>query len=97
MRAPFSLSDADELSRLLETAGLRDCAIRAETGNVRFLSAAMFVRSYIGASPLAEMVAAAPGPAYEKLVREVDRALDPLIEQGSLCFPIEAHLAVCRA
>jgi hypothetical protein len=30
-------------------------------------------------------------------VREVERALDPLIEDGSLCFPIEAHLAVCRA
>jgi ubiquinone/menaquinone biosynthesis C-methylase UbiE len=97
MRAPFSLSDAHELSRLLETAGLRDCAIRAETGNVRFLSAAMFVRSYIGGSPLAPMVAAAPAPAYEELVREVERALDPLIEQGSLCFPIEAHLALCRA
>jgi ubiquinone/menaquinone biosynthesis C-methylase UbiE len=97
MRPPFSLSDAHALSRLLETAGLRDCAIRAETANVRFLSAAMFVRSYIGGSPLAPMVAAAPAPAYEELVREVERALDPLIEQGSLCFPIEAHLALCRA
>jgi hypothetical protein len=97
MRAPFSLSDADELSRLLERAGLRDCAIRAETGSVCFLSAQMFVRSYIGGSPLAPMVAAAPAPAYEELVRQVERALDPLTEQGSLCFPIEAHLALCRA
>jgi ubiquinone/menaquinone biosynthesis C-methylase UbiE len=99
MTAPFSLSDAHELSRLLETAGLRDCAIRAETGNVRFLSSAMFVRSYVGGSPLASMVAAAPAAAYEKLVREVERALDPLIEQGSrsLSFRIEAHLARCRA
>jgi len=30
-------------------------------------------------------------------VREVERALDPFIEQGSMCFPIEAHLALCRA
>jgi hypothetical protein len=97
MRAPFALSDAGELSRLLESAGLRDCAIRAEIGNVRFASAAMFVGSYIGGSPLAAKVATAPAPAYEELVSEVERALDPVIEQGSLCFPIEAHLALCRA
>jgi ubiquinone/menaquinone biosynthesis C-methylase UbiE len=97
MRAPFTLSDAGELSRLLESAGLRDCAIRAETGNVRFTSAAMFVGSYIGGSPLAAIVAPAPEQAYEKLVSEVERGLDSCIEQNSLCFPIEAHLAVCRA
>ena len=97
MRAPFALSDAGELSRLLERAGFYDCAIRAETGNVRFASAAMFVRSYIGGSPLAAFVATAPEPADEMLVSEVKRALEPLIEQGSRCFPIEAHLALCRA
>jgi SAM-dependent methyltransferase len=96
MRAPFALGDADELVRLLEASGLCDCTIRAETGNVRFASAEKFVRGYIGGSPLAALVAAAPAPAQEELVREVMRALDPLIEQGSLRFPIEAHLAVCR-
>jgi ubiquinone/menaquinone biosynthesis C-methylase UbiE len=97
MRAPFALSEDGELSRLLESAGLCDCAIHAETGDVRFASTAMFVRSYVGGSPLAAIVAAAPASAYEKLVEEVERALDPLIERGSLCFPIEAHLALCRA
>ena len=97
MRAPFSLSGARELARLVDRAGLHDCAIRAETGTVRFSSAATFVRGYIGGSPLAPMVAAAPAPAYAELVREVERALNSFIEQGSLCFPIEAHLAVARA
>jgi ubiquinone/menaquinone biosynthesis C-methylase UbiE len=97
MRAPFTLSDEGELSRLLEAAGLRDCAIRAELGTVRFPSAAMFVRSYVGGSPLAALVAAAPAPAYDELVTEVERALDPPGEHESLRFPIEAHLALCRA
>jgi ubiquinone/menaquinone biosynthesis C-methylase UbiE len=97
MRAPFALSDAAELSRLLETAGLRDCAIPAESGNVRFASAAMFIRSYIGGSPLAGIVATAPEQAYEELVSEVEHDLDAYMEHDSLCFPIEAHLAVCRA
>jgi hypothetical protein len=97
MRAPFALGDAGELSRLLESAGLRDCAIRAEIGNVRFASAAMFVGGYVGGSPLAAMVATATEQAYEQLVSEAEHALAPLVEHGSLCFPIEAHLAVCRA
>jgi hypothetical protein len=65
---------------------------RAESGNVRFASTPMFVDSYIGGSPLAPIVATAPVPTYEELVSEVERALDPLIEHDSLCFPIEAHL-----
>jgi ubiquinone/menaquinone biosynthesis C-methylase UbiE len=97
MRAPFALGDASELARLLEAAGFSECTIRAETGNVRFASAEKFVRGYIGGSPLAALVAASPAPAYEELVREVERSLDPLVEQGSLSFPIEAHLALCRA
>jgi hypothetical protein len=45
-------------------------------------------------SPLA---AAAPLPAYEELVREVERALNAFVERGSVSFPMEAHLALCRA
>ena len=97
MRAPFALSDAGGLSRLLETAGLCDCAIHAETGDVRFAPPAMFVRSYIGGSPLAGIVAAAPKQAYEELVSEVEHGLASYIQHDSLCFPIEANLAVCRA
>jgi ubiquinone/menaquinone biosynthesis C-methylase UbiE len=97
MRAPFALSDAGELSRLLQSAGFRDCAIHAEIGEVRFASATTFVSSYIGGSPLAAIVATAPAAAYEGLIGEVERALGPYIAEGALCFPIEAHLALCRA
>ena len=97
MRAPFTLSDDGELTRLLEAARLCDCAVRGEIGSVRFASAAMFVRSYIGGSPLAAVVATAPASAYERLVSEVERALGPFIAQGPLSFPIEAHLARCGA
>jgi SAM-dependent methyltransferase len=97
MRAPFGLSDAGELSTLLETADLRDCAICAETGDVRFPSAEMFVRGYIEGSPLAGIVSTAPEQAYEELVSEVEHDLDSYIEYDSLRFPIEAHLAACRA
>jgi hypothetical protein len=97
MRAPFALSDAGALSRLLARAGFRDVETRAETGKIQFASAAMFVRSYTGGSPLAAIVATAPPPAYERLVSEVEYALSPLTDQGTLCFPIEAHLALGHA
>jgi hypothetical protein len=57
----------------------------------------MFVRSYTAGSPLAAIIPTAPEEAYEKLVSEVERDLDPYIEQNSLSFPIEAHLVVCCA
>ena len=97
MRAPFALSDAGELLTLLEAGGLSDCAIRAEAGNVCFRSASVFLGSYIGGSPLAAIVATAPPQARDRLVREVERTLEPLSERGSLCFPIEAHLAASRS
>jgi SAM-dependent methyltransferase len=96
MRAPFALGDAGELAGLLEAGGFCDCTIRAETGNVRFPSAEKFVHGYVGGSPLAALVTAAPAPAYEELAGEVERALDAFVEQDSLSFPIEAYLALCR-
>jgi ubiquinone/menaquinone biosynthesis C-methylase UbiE len=95
MRAPFALSDAGELSQLLEAAGFDHGEIHAEAGDVRFASAETFVRGYVGGSPLAALVTAAPAPAYEELVNEVERALDRFVGHGSLSFPIEAHLALC--
>ena len=93
MRAPFLLSDSDELARLLRTAGFRDVAIRAETGEVRFATAEMFVESYVSGSPLAAIVSSAPAAARQELLHDVERALGP----GSVCFPMEAHLAVGSA
>jgi ubiquinone/menaquinone biosynthesis C-methylase UbiE len=97
MRAPFALGDADELSRLLQGAGLRDVAIRAETGSVRFAGPAAFVRSYLNGSPLAPLAAAAPSGVYDELVGELERALGAFGDEESLAFPIGAHLAVGRA
>ena len=96
MRAPFALGEAGELSGLLRAAGLRDVEIRPEAGDVRFASPAAFVASYVHGSPLAAVVASAPATAYDALVQEVERSLVAFIQDGSLCFPIEAHLARCR-
>jgi hypothetical protein len=95
--APFQLGDAGELTTLLRAAGFRDVAVRAELGETRFATVATFVESYVGGSPLAAIVSAAPGTAREELVREVERGLGAFVERGSPCFPMEAHLALGRA
>jgi SAM-dependent methyltransferase len=97
MRAPFALGDSAELSRLLRAGGLREVVVRKETGEVRFASPTALVKSYVNGSPLAALVAGAPATAYDDLVQEVERELLPFTGQGSLCFAIEAQLAVCRA
>jgi ubiquinone/menaquinone biosynthesis C-methylase UbiE len=96
MRAPFGLSEAAELSGLLEEAGFSDVSVHAVIGNVRFASPAIFVQSYVGCSPLAGMVSAAPESAYQDLVRDVEVKLEPFTQREGMAFPIEAHLALAR-
>jgi ubiquinone/menaquinone biosynthesis C-methylase UbiE len=96
MRAPFGLGEAAELSGLLEEAGFTDVSVQAATGSVHFVSPAIFVQSYVGGSPLAGMVAAGPGSAYQELVRDVEMKLEPFTHRDGLAFPIEAHLALAR-
>lgn len=97
MRAPFALGDAGELARLLEAGGPCDCAILAETGTVRFASAATFVRSQVGRSPPRRGRRRRTVTGLRRARTRGRGCPRPLIEQGSLCFPIEAHLALCRA
>jgi SAM-dependent methyltransferase len=97
MRAPFALSGADELAMLVGNAGFRSPMVQSATGDVRFDSAEMFVHGYVGGSPLAGLVAASPPAAYDDLVREVEQGLAGFIAQGSLSFPIEAHLVLSVA
>ena len=56
MRAPFGLSNAEELGGLVRAAGFRDVAIQQRVGTVRFASIDAFVLSYVAGSPLAGLV-----------------------------------------
>src|SRR5213595_318643 len=47
MRAPFGLSNADELAALVRDAGFQDVAIQQRVGTVRFPSVEKFVLSYV--------------------------------------------------
>jgi len=59
MRAPFGLSNADELAALVRAAGFQNIAIQQRSGTVRFPSIERFVLSYVAGSPLAGPVSQA--------------------------------------
>jgi SAM-dependent methyltransferase len=96
MRAPFALSDAEELRGLIGAAGFRDVAIRPVQQTVRFPSAARFVQDQVAGSPLAGHVAKVSDEAREALAREIGDALTPYLAGATVAFPIGAHLASAR-
>jgi SAM-dependent methyltransferase len=96
MRAPFALADAEELWRLIATAGFRDITIRPVPGTVRFPSVVGFVQDYVAGSPLAGHVGKVSDEARAALMSEVGDALTSLFAGDALTFPIEAYLASAR-
>jgi SAM-dependent methyltransferase len=96
MRAPFGLSDADELATLVRAAGFQDVAIHQRVGTVRFPSVERFVLSYVAGSPLAGPVSQADDAARRALIADARNALGQYTSNTELAFPIAAHLLSAR-
>jgi len=92
MRAPFALSDANELAALVRAAGFQDVAIKQRIGAVRFPSVEKFVLSYVAGSPLAGPVSQADEAARAALIGDAGNALAQYTSKIELAFPIAAHL-----
>jgi ubiquinone/menaquinone biosynthesis C-methylase UbiE len=96
MRAPFGLSNADELDELVRNAGFQDVAIQRRNGTIRFPSVERLVLSYVAGSPLAGPVSQANDAAREALISDVMNALSKYTSSTELAFPIAAHLLSAR-
>ncbi len=96
MRAPFGLSNGDELAALVRAAGFQGVAIQERSGTVRFPSVERFVLSYVAGSPLAGPVSQANDAAREALITDVRSALGKYTSNTELAFPIAAHLLSAR-
>jgi ubiquinone/menaquinone biosynthesis C-methylase UbiE len=92
MRAPFGLSDANELSRLVADAGFQDIKVQRRVGAVEFPSIERFVLSYVAGSPLASHVSQASDVARDNLTAETKLALEKYVSDRGFSFPIAAHL-----
>ena len=91
MRAPFGLSDANELTALVHAAGFQGIAIQQRVGTVRFPSVEKFVLSYVAGSPLAGPVSKADDAARGALIADARNALAQYTSNIELAFPIAAH------
>jgi len=96
MRAPFGLSNADELAALVRDAGFQDVAIQQRVGTVRFPSVEKFVLSYVAGSPLAGPVSQANDSSRGALIRDAQNTLGKYTSNTELAFPIAAHLLSAR-
>ena len=96
MRAPFGLSNADQLDELVRNAGFRNIAIQRRVGTVRFASPERLVLSYVAGSPLAGPVSLADDAAREALITDVMHALGKYTSSTELALPIAAHLLSAR-
>jgi ubiquinone/menaquinone biosynthesis C-methylase UbiE len=96
MRAPFGLSNAEELAGLVRAAGFKDVAIQQRVGTVRFASVDRFVLSYVAGSPLAGLVSQANDAARQALIAHAGNALAQYATNTKLAFPIAAHLLSAR-
>ena len=96
MRAPFGLSNGDELAALVRAAGFQGVAIQQRSGTVRFPSVEKFVLSYVAGSPLAGPVSQANDAARGALITDVRNALGKYTSNTELAFPIAAHLLSAR-
>ncbi len=97
MRAPFGLSNADQLDTLASAAGFQHVIIQQHSGTVRFPSVERFVSSYVAGSPLAGPVSQANDAAREALVTDAVNALGKYTSNTELAFPITAHLLSASA
>jgi ubiquinone/menaquinone biosynthesis C-methylase UbiE len=97
MRAPFGLSDADELTALVRNASFQEVRVQQRTGMVRFPSVEKFVSSYIAGSPLAGPVSQVDDAARVALIGDVRNALGKYTNDTELAFPIGAHLLTAHA
>jgi ubiquinone/menaquinone biosynthesis C-methylase UbiE len=96
MRAPFGLSNADELEALVRATGFQDVAIQQRSGTVRFPTVERFVLSYVAGSPLAGPVSQADAAARAALITDVRNALGKFTSNDKLALPIAAHLLCAR-
>ena len=92
MRAPFGLSNADELAALVRNAGFQEVVIQQRVGTVHFPSVERFVLSYVAGSPLAGPVSQASDEARGALITDARNALGQYTTNTEVAFPIAAHL-----
>jgi len=96
MRAPFAGPGPEALRPLLLAGGFTDVRTRIGIITVRFPSTGEFLDRQVAASPLAAVVGPLDAARSTALSAEVDRVLEPYVDDFGVAFPLQTWLAVAR-
>ncbi|MGA8262424.1 MAG: methyltransferase domain-containing protein [Arenicellales bacterium] len=96
-RAPFRLSDREEIRDLVEGAGFTDVAVQLDARVARFPSAEAMIRIMMAGTPLAAAMQDADPGALETVVDEVTEALSVYEDDLGLALPMQAWIVTATA
>ena len=89
----FACGRLEELTALVEAAGLHVTATRARLGRAKFPSIDAFVATEVKGTPLADRISA---PVYERIRAGAEEVLRPFLTAAGLEVPLEGHLVAGR-
>jgi ubiquinone/menaquinone biosynthesis C-methylase UbiE len=97
MRSPFLPLSTNELRDLLKSAGFQDVRILIGIGPVRYPSIKEFIRREVASSPLAGQIKSlSDDNEFAIIVRDLEAALEPYIDDDGIVFPAETYFATAR-
>jgi len=96
-RAPFALSDRDEIRELVTGADFHDVVIQLDVRVARFPSAEAMVRIMMVGTPLATAMAEADPAVLQTVIAEVTEGLSAYEDDQGLALPMQAWVVTAKA
>jgi ubiquinone/menaquinone biosynthesis C-methylase UbiE len=96
-RAPFTLSDRDEIRALGAGAAFHDVVVQLDVRVVRFPSAEAMVRIMMAGTPLATSMAEADSAVLQTVIAEVTTGLSAYEDDQGLALPMQSWVVTAKA
>jgi SAM-dependent methyltransferase len=96
-RAPFTLSDRDEIRALVAGADFHEIVMRLDARVARFPSAEAMVRIMMAGTPLATAMAEADPAVLQTAIVEVTEGLAAYEDDQGLALPMQAWVVTAKA
>lgn len=96
-RAPFNLSDRNELRALVTDAGFNDVLACLTTRVARFASAEAMIRIMMAGTPLGAAMDESDPDVLQTVINEVTEGLSEFVDDLGLAIPMQAWVVTAKA
>jgi len=96
-RAPFTLSDRDEIRNLVTCAQFHEVVMRLDVRVTRFPSAEAMIRIMMAGTPLAATMADADPAVLQTVIAEVTEGLSGYDDDQGIALPMQAWVVTATA